>query len=232
MLTYRPSEARGSADFGWLKAKHTFSFSEYFDPKFMGFRSLRVINEDRIAAGEGFPTHAHKDMEIITYIISGALEHKDSMGNGSIITPGEFQYMSAGKGVTHSEYNHLQNDSTHLLQIWIMPNEKSAQPRYDQQNWSKAETKNKLFLAVSGEKDQGQIKVRQDAKIYVSHLDKDKSLGYTTAVHRGLWIQLVKGELNVNGQTMKDGDGLAIEKVTDIELLAQNNSEFLLFDLA
>ncbi len=235
MMILRKSSDRGGADFGWLKAKHTFSFGDYYDPNFMGFRSLRVINEDRVAAGEGFPTHGHRDMEIVTYIISGAIEHKDSMGNGSVIRPGDLQYMSAGTGVRHSEFNPEKSQETHLLQIWIEPDKKGYVPEYAQTAISDQDRTDQLRSV--------DLPIRQDAKLFVSILNTGKKLTYTTQPNRGLWIQIVKGQMNVVGHSdantnanankisLSAGDAVAIENESNIELTANENTEFLLFDL-
>ncbi len=231
MLTLRKASERGHFDFGWLKTFHTFSFSEYHDPKHMGFRWLRVINEDVVQPAEGFGTHPHKDMEIVTYVLDGALEHKDSMGNGSIIRPGDVQYMSAGRGVTHSEFNHSKSDLVHLLQIWIMPNEKSAVPRYDQKNFKREEKLNKLRLVVSQDGKQNSVAVRQNVEVYGSILEKGKPLAFEATTGAGLWLQVATGELEVNGQTLKNGDGLAIENERALEIKGlADQSEFLLFN--
>ena len=231
MLTLRPSAERGSAEHGWLHAKHTFSFSDYYDPKHMGYRTLRVINEDKIEPKAGFPTHGHKDMEIITYIISGALEHKDSMGNGSVIRHGEMQYMSAGKGVRHSEFNHEQDQLTHLLQIWIVPDKANYEPAYDQIKLSIDQKKNQLHLVVSPVKAPEVIHVRQDVKVYACALEAGKTIERGLDNGRGLWLQLIRGEITVNGVNMKDGDGLVVENEPAINLSCQREAEFLLFDL-
>lgn len=235
MMTIRKSEDRGGADFGWLKAKHTFSFGEYYDRAHMAFRTLRVINEDRVAAQQGFPTHGHRDMEIITYVISGALEHKDSMGNGSIIRPGDLQYMSAGTGVRHSEFNHSSKELVHLLQIWIIPDRANYEPAYDQKAFSIEQRTNQLKLVVSGDtnlaKEQNAILVRQDLNLYASLLSANKSVEHQISEGRGAWIQLVRGELHVNGQILQAGDGAQLEKESLLKITAQQDSEFLLFDL-
>ena len=235
MITIRKSEDRGGADFGWLKAKHTFSFGEYYDRAHMAFRTLRVINEDRVAPQQGFPTHGHRDMEIITYVISGALEHKDSMGNGSIIRPGDLQYMSAGTGVRHSEFNHSAKELVHLLQIWIIPDRANYEPAYDQKAFSIEQRTNQLKLVVSGDlnlaKDQNAIFVRQDLNLYASLLGANKSVEHKIAEGRGAWIQLVRGELNINGQILQAGDGAQFEKESVLKIAAQQDAEFLLFDL-
>ena len=232
MYAIRKAEDRGFADHGWLKARHSFSFASYYDPNFMGYKSLRVINEDRVASGMGFPTHGHKDMEIITYVIEGALEHKDSMGTGSVIHPGEIQYMSAGTGVQHSEYNPSNKDPLHLLQIWIMPNEKSAQPRYGQKKYPREQKLNKLCLVVSNEGDSDSIAIRQDARIYASVLEQNKSITHRIESGRGVWLQLIKGQVSVAGQNLKAGDAIAMEQEPEINISATTESEFLLFDLA
>lgn len=232
MIKFRPSEKRGSAEHGWLHAKHSFSFADYYDPENMGFRSLRVINEDRVEPGEGFPTHGHKDMEIITYVIAGALEHKDSMGNGSIIKPGDVQYMSAGSGVRHSEFNHSQSEITHLLQIWILPNKGNYQPRYNQKSFSVAERTNNLKLVVSGDEKDDVIHVHQDARIFASLLEGGRSVEYKSSKERGLWLQLVRGEISVNGQNLNAGDAVEAAEEPVLKISAQKNAEFLLFDLA
>ncbi|OQW48884.1 MAG: quercetin 2,3-dioxygenase [Proteobacteria bacterium SG_bin7] len=232
MVHYYPSEARGSAEHGWLHAKHSFSFADFYDPARMGFRSLRVINEDRIEAGKGFPTHPHKDMEIVTYVISGALEHKDSMGNGSIINPGDVQYMSAGSGVLHSEFNHSQSGLTHLLQIWILPDKANYQPRYNQKSFSEDDKKNKLKLVVSGnEKEKDVIHVRQDVFLFTSFLDAGEVLEYKTNPKRGLWLQMVRGHLNVNNQKMNAGDAIFTQGESALKIKSEKDAEFLLFDL-
>lgn len=230
MQALRRSEERGHADHGWLRAKHTFSFSDYYDPEFMGFRSLRVINEDRVAAGKGFATHGHKDMEILTYVIKGSLEHKDSMGNGSVIRPGEVQYMSAGSGVRHSEFNPDDSQELHLLQIWILPNVVGAEPRYGQKDFSK-ERSNRLCLMASPDGAESSIAIRQNAKLYGSVLQAGKSVEHRTSTDRGLWIQVVTGVLEVAGQTLKAGDALKLEGQSRVEILSKLDSELLLFDL-
>lgn len=235
MLKLRASSQRGFADHGWLKAKHTFSFSSYHDEKHMGFRSLRVINEDRVEAEQGFPTHGHHDMEIITYVISGSLEHKDSMGNGSIIKPGELQYMSAGTGVRHSEFNSSAKEDVHLLQIWILPDKPNYNPAYSQVAFSKAVRHNRLKLVATGDEKnanaEGAIRIRQDVDLYASIMDAKIQLDHPFELGRGGWIQLVSGALNVNGMEMVAGDGLMAENESSIRILCKQNAEFLLFDI-
>lgn len=231
MIQVRKSEDRGYADHGWLKARHTFSFADYFDPAHMGFRVLRVINEDRVAAGEGFGTHPHRDMEIITYIIEGALEHKDSMGNGSIIHPGEIQYMSAGSGVTHSEFNPLPDQDTHLLQIWILTAEKGAKPRYAQQKLP-SPVPGELTLIVSPDGEQGSIAIRQNTKLFVGKLSTNETLKTRLNRDRYAWLQVVRGDLKLNGVALSQGDGAAIGEESELNWVAgMNGAECLLFDL-
>jgi quercetin 2,3-dioxygenase len=236
MIVVRKTEERGYAEHGWLKSHHTFSFADYYDPAFMGFRSLRVINEDRIEPGQGFATHGHKNMEIISYVISGGLEHKDSMGNGSIITPGEIQYLSAGSGVRHSEYNPSKTDPGHFLQIWIMPSEDQIDqaPRYAQVHFSAEERTNKLRLVVTGDLAESKtaIHIRQNAKIYASILEAGQRLEYAPPSGRGQWLQVVSGELEINGHSLQSGDAVAIENEPLLKVQAQKTTEFLLFDLA
>ena len=232
VFTLRASEERGKADHGWLKARHSFSFAEYVDRAHHHFRSLRVINEDRIAGGTGFGDHGHQDMEILTYVISGRLAHRDSMGNGSEIGPGEVQYMSAGSGVTHSEQNPSPTESIHMLQIWIMPLVKGAPPRYDQRKFSSEMKQNRLCLVASGNGDDGALGIRQDAKIYASILGKGKSIEHTIGVDRGVWIQLISGELEVEGRSMNSGDGAKLEGFESFKIRGVGAlSEFLVFDL-
>ena len=195
MITIRKSEERGHANHGWLDSYHTFSFANYYDPDQMGFRSLRVINEDQIQKGQGFGTHAHRDMEIITYVLAGALAHKDSMGNSSTISPGEVQIMSAGTGITHSEYNHSQSDLTHLLQIWILPNRQELTPRYEQKTYPEVEKLGQLCLIVSPDGRNGSVTIHQDAKIYASLLDPGQEIDYGINHDRHAWLQVIKGEI-------------------------------------
>lgn len=229
MITIRKSEDRGGADHGWLKAKHSFSFAGYYDPAHMGFRSLRVINEDVIAGGGGFPPHPHENMEIITYIISGELEHKDSMGTGSVIKAGEVQYMSAGTGVVHSEFNHSASTPLHLLQIWLMPNVFGAAPRYDQQAIDPANMHNKLALLASG--GEGGIHIRQNAKLFACRLDAGETVEYSLEAGRALWLQIISGVLELNGEHAESGDGVRIEQEGNLVISAVANAHFILFDL-
>ncbi|MEZ4816213.1 MAG: pirin family protein [Bdellovibrionota bacterium] len=232
MLTLRKTNDRGGAEHGWLKSKHTFSFADYHAPDFMGFGPLRVINEDWIQGGEGFGMHPHKDMEIITYVVKGALEHKDSMGNQAVILPGEVQKMSAGKGVLHSEYSPRKGEDTHLLQIWIHPNKKGLTPSYQQKSFEEQLNTEKLVLVVSPDAELGSLSISQDAKLYVSRLKADDSLDYQLGQGRVAWLQMVKGELKVNSLELSVGDGLAVRDEELLSVVAQKDSEFLLFDLS
>ncbi len=219
---------------GWLDTRHTFSFADYHDSAYMGFRSLRVINEDKISPGQGFGTHAHRDMEILSYIVEGALEHKDSMGNGGVIRPGEVQYMSAGSGVTHSEYNPLPDQPGHLLQIWIVPNQKSAPPRYAQKSFVGAgNRRNEVVLVASEDGAEGSIAIRQDARLSISRLDGGKSVEIPIQSGRHAWVQVVKGRLNVNGTELSEGDGAAVSDERLLRCVAgTTGAEALFFDLA
>ncbi len=231
MITIRKSEDRGQADHGWLKTYHTFSFASYFDPKFTKFRSLRVINEDWIKAGQGFGTHPHENMEIITYIIEGELEHKDSMGNGSIIRQGELQRMTAGTGVTHSEFNPSDRD-THLLQIWISPERTGLDPGYEQRDFTGLRKPNQLTVLAAQCGKQESLTVHQDMELYGGNLDAGKQVEYPVSFDRHAWIQIIKGAVVVNGIDLLTGDGAAIEEENLITIAAAETTEFLLFDLA
>ena len=232
MLQIRKSDERGHANHGWLNAKHTFSFSDYYDDRFVGYRSLRVINEDIIAADQGFGMHPHKSMEILTYILEGAVEHKDSMGNHGIIRPGDVQYMSAGTGVVHSEVNPSKTDRTHLLQIWIMPEKQGGTPLYGQKSFPREERMNRLRLIASHDGKEDSITIRQNAFLYASLLEAGKTIQYPTQNDRYLWLQMAKGKIDINGQTVEAGDGVALHDVSELNLKAVENAEFLLFDLS
>lgn len=232
MIQVRHSKDRGHFDFGWLDTYHTFSFGDYDDPQYRGFRTLRVINEDIVQPGEGFPTHAHRDMEILTYVLEGKLEHKDSMGTGSLIVPGEVQRMSAGSGVTHSEFNASDSEVVHLLQIWIFPEKKNLQPSYEQRTFSADQKKNNLRLIASGNPKDGAVTFHQDVDLYASVLEKNKTLEYSLRPGRHAWLQVARGSVRLNQENLQQGDGAAVsgEKKISIEALAP--SEILLFDLA
>ena len=232
MITIRKSEERGHLKHGWLDTYHTFSFDQYYDPAHMHFRSLRVINEDRVAAGKGFPTHSHRDMEIITYILSGGLEHRDSMGNGSVIRPGDVQRMSAGTGVAHSEFNPSDSEPVHLLQIWIMPRAQNLPSSYEQKAFSKDERRNQLRLVASDDGSDGSVTIQQDAKVYAAILDGDRAIEHTLPDNRYAWLQVARGNLNVNGHELTQGDGAAISRERSLKLVSPDEAELLLFDLA
>jgi quercetin 2,3-dioxygenase len=233
MIVVRASEERGPADFGWLKARHSFSFGQYYDPKHMGFRALRVINEDRVAAGAGFPTHGHRDMEIVTYLLDGELEHKDSMGNGEVIRPGEVQAMTAGTGVMHSEFNPSEANPTHLLQIWLLPDKTGHTPRYDQKMFGRDEKLNKLRLIVSPDGADGSIFVHQDTRLYATVLEQGKSVSLDLAPGRHAWIQVARGEVALGELVLKAGDGAAVSEERKLALRGLAlESEVLVFDLA
>ena len=231
MINIRRSDERGKANYGWLDTSYTFSFNTYYDPRFMGFRNLRVINEDFIEPAQGFPTHGHKNMEIITYVISGELSHKDSMGNGETIYPNEVQVMTAGTGVRHSEYS-SKTDKTHLLQIWIMPEKDNLEPAYDQKLFSPDEKKGKLRLIASRGGDDGSVHINQDTSLFASILSEGEKVSHELEENRHAWIQLISGEIEVNGEKLNAGDGAAISEEKALEIKAlKDNSEFLLFDL-
>lgn len=232
MLTLRKANERGHMDHGWLNTYHTFSFASYYDRSHMNFQSLRVINEDIVLPGQGFGTHAHDNMEIITYIVEGVLEHKDSMGNGSVIQRGDIQRMSAGSGIMHSEFNPSDNKAVHLLQIWIMPNEIDLKPSYEQIVFTDEEKSNRLRLVASPDGAEGSVRIHQDARLYASLLDETESLSFTPETGRSQWLQLIKGELDLNGTKVEAGDGVALTDETELTINAVQNSELLLFDLA
>jgi len=226
------SDARGSADHGWLNAKHTFSFAEYRNPERVHFGNLRVINEDRIAPAQGFGTHPHNDMEIVTYIISGAIEHKDSMGNGTVINAGEVQRMTAGTGVMHSEFNHSQDEELHLLQIWIFPDKKDLEPGYEQTLFAREDKLNRLRLIGSHDGRDGSITIHQDVDLYASVLDRGNEVALDDVADRRIFVQVVSGDLDVNGEKLLAGDGAQIRHATSIRAKSESGAEFLLFNLA
>jgi redox-sensitive bicupin YhaK (pirin superfamily) len=232
MIQIRPSNERGDGDYGWLNTRHTFSFDQYHEPRWMGFRSLRVINEDVIAPGGSFPMHPHRDVEIITYVLEGAFAHKDNMGNGSIIHPGDGQRMSAGTGVRHSEANPSAKHSTHLLQIWIEPDRKGYESSYEQKQFAESERRGRLRLIASPKGADGSITIHQDAKFYAALLSPADEVIHNLAAGRFAWVQNVKGSIDLNGETLKQGDGAAISDEPQLTIKATENSELLLFDLA
>lgn len=231
MIKIRRSDERGQANYGWLDTKYTFSFNTYYDERFMGFRDLRVINEDVIEPNQGFPTHGHRDMEILTYVTRGELSHKDSMGNGETIRPHEVQRMTAGTGVLHSEYS-SPTDKTHLLQIWILPEKQNLEPGYEQKFFAPEEKKGKLKLVASRGGDDGSVHINQDVALYSSILAKGEAVSHSLAAGRHAWIQVVRGSLEINDEFLNQGDGAAIsdEKLLEINAL-EDETEFLLFDL-
>ena len=232
MIRFRPSADRGHFDHGWLDTFHTFSFGDYFDRQWMAFRSLRVINEDRVAGGGGFGTHPHRDMEIITVILEGALEHKDSLGSGSVIRPGDVQRMSAGTGIEHSEFNHSKTEPVHLLQIWILPERKGLPPSYEEKNFNPDEFQNKLRLIASRNGRNGSVTIHQDADIYSAKLDSGKSVQHELKPLRHAWLQVARGKITLNGQTsLNAGDGASINEETSLKIVASEPAELLLFDL-
>ena len=231
MLKVRKADERGHFDHGWLNTYHTFSFSDYYDPNHMEFRQLRVINEDEVHGGKGFGTHGHKDMEIVTYVLAGALEHKDSMGNGSVMRPGDVQRMSAGTGVTHSEYNHSKDELVHLLQIWITPSKRNLPPSYEQKTFTEEEKSGKLRLIASPDGQDGSVTIHQDARVYASILEAGQTLQYELAPNHHAWLQVAGGSIVVNNEPLKHGDGVAISKETTLTIVGQENAEILLFDL-
>jgi len=232
MITVRPSEARGHAEHGWLDSRHTFSFGDYHDPAHMGFRSLRVINEDRVQPGRGFPPHSHGDMEIITYVLSGDLEHKDSLGNGSVIRHGEVQRMTAGTGVTHSEYNPSPKEPVHFLQIWILPNRRGLAPGYEQKAIPPQEERATLRLIASRDGRDGGVTIHQDVDLYVSRLEPGERVKHALAAGRHAWLQMVTGRVEMNGTALGAGDGAAVSREQALEIVALEPAHFLLFDLA
>lgn len=230
MITIRKAVDRGHANHGWLDARHSFSFANYYHPDQMGFRALRVINEDRITPGAGFPAHDHQDMEIITYVLEGALAHKDSTGGGGVITPGMVQYMSAGSGVTHSEFNASDSKPLHLLQIWLLPNQRGGAPRYEERSFGD-ETKGSLKLIASRDGRNGSFAIRQNAELYAAKIGEGETLSHHFATGRYGWLQVAKGGVEIGGLTMQAGDGARIEAESDVAFKALADSEILLFDL-
>jgi len=231
MLTVRKAEERGHANHGWLDTWHTFSFADYQDMRHMGFGPLRVINDDTVKPGQGFGTHGHRDMEIITYVLDGALEHKDSMGNGSIIRPGNVQRMSAGTGVRHSEFNPSRNEGVHFLQIWIEPKITGVKPGYEEKQFGPAEKKRQLRLIASRDGREGSVTIHQDAAVYASMLDGKDAVTHRLAQGRRAYVHVARGAVKVNGTALKDGDGARVENESSIELKDAREAEVLLFDL-
>lgn len=231
MITIRRSRSRGRRELGWLSARHTFSFGSYHDPRWTGFRHLRVLNEDWIQPKRGFPMHPHRDMEIITYVLEGALEHKDSVGNKGIIRPWKVQRMSAGKGIRHSEFNASKKEPVHLLQIWMLPDRRGHKPSYEEKTFLPEARKNQLRLVASPDGAHDSVRIHQNALMYASVLDKGKSVAYTMNPARYAWLQVASGSLKLNDKTLAEGDGAAIRKEKKLTIQAIEGSEFILFDL-
>jgi quercetin 2,3-dioxygenase len=231
MLSIRKAEERGHEDHGWLDTSHTFSFAEYHDPDLMGFGALRVINDDRVAPGGGFPPHSHRDMEIITYVLEGALRHQDSIGNGSVIKHGEIQRMSAGTGVTHSEYNASKKEPVHFLQIWILPERAGLAPGYEQKYFSDEEKRGRLRLVASPDAADGSVRIQQDARVFAALLEAGKPVSYTFDKNRLGWLHVARGSAEVNGTSLKAGDGVGVSGGEKLSIASKAAGEILLFDL-
>ena len=231
MLTLRKASDRGAANHGWLKSFHTFSFANYRNPKEQGFSDLLVINDDRVAAGKGFGQHPHRDMEIFSYVLEGALEHKDTLGTGSVIRPGDVQLMSAGSGVAHSEFNHSATRPVHFLQIWIVPDVSGAKPRYQQEHFSTQQKRGRLQLIISPDGAEGSLNVRQDARVYAGLFDGDESATLAIAPERYVYIHVARGSLVVNGQRLQEGDGARLRNEREVHLSQGEAAEVLVFDL-
>ena len=231
MIKVRKANERGAVNLGWLDSKHSFSFGDFYDPEHMGFGSLRVINDDTVQPGQGFGTHPHRDMEIISYVIDGALEHKDSMGNGAVMRSGEVQRMTAGTGVSHSEFNHSKEDLVHFLQIWVLPEAQSLAPGYEQKNFSVEDKTNRLRLVASRDGADGSVTIHQDMRIYASVLTPGTSLTHSLADGRQAWIQVASGDVTVAGESLSSGDGIAVAEIDSIDVKAGTESEILLFDM-
>ncbi len=232
MITIRKANDRFHTDLGWLDSHHTFSFGDHHDPRHMGFRALRVINDDRVTGGAGFPTHPHRDMEIISYVLEGALEHKDSMGTGSVIRPGDVQRMTAGTGVYHSEFNPQPKDGTHFLQIWILPERAGLKPSYEQKHFSAEERAGNLRLIASRDAREGSVAVHQDLDLHAAVLKSGEEVKHTLRKGRHAWVQVASGDVTLNGSTLSPGDGAAVTSESELVLKATSGAEVLLFDLA
>lgn len=232
MITKRPAAERGHANHGWLDSHHTFSFADYYDPEHMGFRQMRVLNDDTVQPGQGFGTHGHRDMEIVSYVLEGALEHRDSMGTGSVLRAGDVQRMTAGTGVTHSEFNHSSDETLRFLQIWILPERRGLTPGYEERTVPAAEKQNTLRRIVSPDGGDGALKIHQDVTIYASRLDAGASVQHRLQPGRHAWVQVASGAITLNGETLSRGDGAAIRDESTLTLTGVKDSELLLFDLA
>jgi redox-sensitive bicupin YhaK (pirin superfamily) len=232
MTSIRRAEDRGQFDHGWLDTRHTFSFADYHDPRFMGFRTLRVINEDRVQPGQGFGTHPHRDMEIISYVLEGALAHEDSMGNGSAIRAGDVQRMTAGTGVLHSEFNHSKDEVVHFLQVWIRPDRQGLKPGYEQKSFPAEEKRGRLRLVVSPDGRDGSVAIHQDARLYVTLLGPGEEVAHPLAAGRHAWVQVARGEVDLGGERLRAGDGAAVSGEAGVALRGRSEAEVLVFDLA
>jgi redox-sensitive bicupin YhaK (pirin superfamily) len=232
MIRVRKAAERGHFDHGWLDTYHTFSFGDYYDPAHMGFRALRVINDDRVQPGEGFGMHGHRDLEIITYVLEGALEHRDSLGNGSVLRPGELQHMTAGTGVRHSEFNPSPAEPVHLYQIWLLPERRGLEPSYEQRPFAEAERRGRLRLVASPDGEEGSLTIRQDARLYLSTLRAGEAVARALEPGRHAWLQVLRGEVTLNGTSLAAGDGAAVSEEERLEIASPGDAEVLLFDLA
>jgi redox-sensitive bicupin YhaK (pirin superfamily) len=232
MMTLRPAAERGHAEHGWLDSHHTFSFADYHDPKNMGFRALRVINDDRVQAGRGFGTHPHSDMEILSYVLEGALAHKDSMGNGSVMVPGDVQRMSAGTGVRHSEFNGSETEPVHFLQIWIVPSARGIAPGYEQRTFSRADKQGRLRVVASGDGRDGSVSLHADAVVYAGVFDEGEKAEVALARGRHAWVHVARGRVRVNGKDLGEGDGAALSEEPKVMVEGIRDAEVLVFDLA
>jgi redox-sensitive bicupin YhaK (pirin superfamily) len=232
MIRVRKTAERGHFDHGWLNTYHTFSFADYFDPAHMGFRALRVINDDRVQPGQGFGMHGHRDMEIVTYVLEGALEHRDSLGNGPVLRPGELQHMTAGTGVRHSEFNPSDREGVHLYQIWLVPERKGLRPGYEQKAFPAEERRGTLRLVASPTGERGSLTIHQDARLYLATLQAGEAVAHALAPGRHAWLQVLRGRVALNGQPLGAGDGAAVSQEEKLEIAGQDDAEVLLFDLA
>lgn len=231
MITLRPAHVRGHADHGWLNSWHSFSFADYYDPQEMGWSVLRVINDDTVAPGGGFPTHGHQDMEIVSYVLDGALAHKDSLGNGSVIRPGDVQRMSAGRGIRHSEFNGSGDEAVHFLQIWLLPAQRGIDPGYEQKYFAPEEKRDKLRIVASPDGREGSVRIHQDASLYAGLLSQGANVAFDIPAGRKAYVHLARGKMRLNGQVMVTGDGAKIADETRLEFIGEDEAEILLFDL-
>jgi hypothetical protein len=232
MIIFRDRGTRGQTRTGWLDSKHSFSFGDYYDPAHIGFRALRVINEDRVIPGAGFPRHAHRDMDILSYVLEGGLQHKDSIGNGTVIRPGEIKRMSAGTGIEHSEFNASQTEPVHFLQIWIVPDKRGLPPSYEQKPVPLEERRGKLRLVAAPDAKDGAVTLHQDARVYVANLAAGERVAHDIASGHGVWVQVARGVIGLNGTELREGDGAALEEEKTATIEAETDAEILLFDLA